>query len=318
MSVARFLRDWGVPLVLGLVFATLFVVANPVLDEWSAALLQGRFDVLPGPGRVVFWLCMAALCWPLLRLQAMRAGLIAPVTTGHRAPRGWLINARSVARSLVLFNALFAVQSLTDVAIFSGGLALPDGISYAQYAHRGAYPLLVTALLAGGFAIAAQSWLTGQPWLRTLLMIWVAQNVLLVATSILRLDLYIDAYGLTRMRVAAYVWMLVVAAGLVLMIWQLLRTLPVRWMLARSAILGIAVLYFYSLTNIAGFVARHNLARYDSALDGFYLCNIGEGAKPAIMAYELAHGVGYCYSTQVVLSVPRYPRMGLPQFSSAP
>jgi hypothetical protein len=36
-----------------------------------------------------------------------------------------------------------------------GSATLPDGLTYADYAHRGAYPLIVTALLAGWFAIVA-------------------------------------------------------------------------------------------------------------------------------------------------------------------
>ena len=45
-----------------------------------------------------------------------------------------------------VFNALFAVQSVSDLAYLWGGMRLPEGLSYADYAHRGAYPLIVTAL----------------------------------------------------------------------------------------------------------------------------------------------------------------------------
>ncbi len=31
---------------------------------------------------------------------------------------------------------------------------MPAGMTYAEYAHRGAYPLIATALLAGGFVLA--------------------------------------------------------------------------------------------------------------------------------------------------------------------
>ena len=58
-------------------------------------------------------------------------------------------------RSLVLFNLLFAVQTVMDVHYLWRGAALPDGMTYATYAHRGAYPLIVTALLAAGFVLVA-------------------------------------------------------------------------------------------------------------------------------------------------------------------
>ena len=47
------------------------------------------------------------------------------------------------------------VQTVLDAAYLWGGVALPDGMTYASYAHRGAYPLIVTALLAAGFVLAA-------------------------------------------------------------------------------------------------------------------------------------------------------------------
>ena len=95
-----------------------------------------------------------------------------------------------------------------------GNATLPADISYASYAHHGAYPLIVTALLAAGFVLAAMK--PGGPAeqsrvIRPLVYLWVAQNVLLVASSILRLDLYVQIYLLTYWRVAAFIWMLLVA-----------------------------------------------------------------------------------------------------------
>jgi hypothetical protein len=63
--------------------------------------------------------------------------------------------ARGGGRSLILFSAIFAVQTSLDVLYLIYGVDLPDGMTYAQYAHRGAYPLLVAALLAGWFVLIA-------------------------------------------------------------------------------------------------------------------------------------------------------------------
>jgi hypothetical protein len=68
---------------------------------------------------------------------------------------GKLFGAEAILRSLVLFNLLFAVQTILDLIYLRGGVALPDGMTYATYAHRGAYPLMLTALLAAGFVLVA-------------------------------------------------------------------------------------------------------------------------------------------------------------------
>ena len=83
-------------------------------------------------------------------------------------------------------------------------------MTLAGYAHRGAYPLIATALLAGLFVLVTLrpgSDTVRIPLIRRMVVLWVAQNVFLVASSILRTRDYIDAYSLTRLRVAALAWM---------------------------------------------------------------------------------------------------------------
>ena len=211
--------------------------------------------------------------------------------------RSWVdhvMNETSVRNALLMFNVMFALQTGLDLAIVSGGAALPEGLSYASYAHRGAYPLVVTALLAGVFAILAQPYLNG-PVMRALMIGWVAQNVALVASSMLRLDLYVDVYGLTHMRFAAFVWMGLVAVGLALMIWQLWRGLTARWLFEINGLALAVVLYGMCFVNISGIVARDQLARTDGFV--WYVCELGEGALPAIYEAKRFEYLSECYGS---------------------
>ncbi len=278
-GLLRVLTDWLVPLVVGAIFIGLMALANPLVDAWLLRLSTFESGFSWDVGRVLFWASAAFAIWPLLRLTAMATAL-------GKAPRvvklwrSGLVNARSVLRALVMFNVIFAVQSVLDAGYLWGGVALPDAMTYAEYAHRGAYPLLVTALLAGVFALVSQPYLEGRGVLRGLLYLWVAQTVLLVLSSILRLDLYVDAYGLTRLRFAALVWMVVVALGLVLMIMQMVGRQSIGWFMSRAAGLGLVALYTVSLVNVDGFVARHNLTV--GKVDAYYLCSLSEGAAPEL------------------------------------
>ena len=132
-----------------------------------------------------------------------------------------LFGRAAILRSLIVFNAIFAVQTALDLTYLWGGTALPDGMSYAHYAHRGAYPLIVTALLAAAFVLAAMRKdgpAEGSVWIKRLVYLWTGQNVLLVVSSILRLWLYVEVYSLTELRIAAGIWMALVAVGLVLIL----------------------------------------------------------------------------------------------------
>ena len=168
----------------------------------------------------------------------------------------------TILRSLILFNLLFAVQTVLDVIYLWGNATLPADISYAAYAHRGAYPLILTALLAAGFVLIAMK--PGGPAeqskvIRPLVYLWVGQNVLLVASSILRLDLYVQIYLLTWWRVAAFIWMLLVAFGLLLIVARIRLNRSNEWLIRANLITLTATLYVCSLVNFSAIIADYNV-----------------------------------------------------------
>jgi hypothetical protein len=274
-AARRSLAAWAFPVGGSLVFATLLVDANPVLARW----LTFDFD----PSRLIlrgmFWAGMALLLVPLLATPDTRP-LPAPARLPHLG-----INAASTERALWMFNALIGVQTVMDLTIFAGGAALPAGMTYADYAHRGAYPLLATALLAGAFALAATPFLAERRTLRPLMLLWLAQNVALCLSALLRLEIYVEAYGLTYLRLHAAIWMALVAAGLALTAWQVQSRRPTRWLLLRVAALGGATLYLCAFVNFAALIAEHNLRR---GFDPDYVCALGPDAAAAIAAARTA------------------------------
>ena len=294
------LFDWALPVVIGGVFLILFAAANPLLDTWLIAVANLNPNVLPDFDHVVFWVFLAIMVWPLLRLTPMMPALTRAKPARTRTFTSGFLNERSVVRALITFNVIFLIQTTLDVGYLWGGVALPEGMTYAAYAHRGAYPLLATALLAGVFALLAQPYLGRGSMVRRLMYLWIAQNVVLVISSILRLDLYVDVYGLTRLRFAAFVWMVVVAMGLVLIIMQMVGRRPVGWFLKRAFGLGLLAIYLCNLINIDGYIARHNLA--DDRDRDTYLCGLSEGAIPAILKYELETGTKLCPRYRMYLS----------------
>jgi hypothetical protein len=194
-------------------------------------------------------------------------------------------------RSLILFNLLFAVQTALDLIYLWGNGTLPSDITYASYAHRGAYALILTALLAAGFVLAAMR--PGGPAekskvIRPLVYLFVAQNILLVVSSILRLDLYVQIYLLTHRRVAAFIWMLLVGLGLVLIVARIALERPNSWLIRANLIALAKVLYACSLTNFAAIIADYNVTHSREAsgkgvtIDMGYLFQLGPQALPAI------------------------------------
>ncbi|UDL87466.1 DUF4173 domain-containing protein [Mesorhizobium sp. PAMC28654] len=294
---------WVMPLTLGAIFLALFGAANPVIEYWLSLIDLMKLLDLIQLARIAFWLFVLAGVWVFLRprlprfprrLARLGRGLAGaqPATNPERhVVEDVLFGKPAILRALVVFNILFAVQTGLDAAYLWAGIALPDGLTYAVYAHRGAYPLIVTALLAAGFVLAALrpgSETSADPLIRRLVYAWVTQNIVLVISSILRLDLYIGVYSLTYWRVAAFVWMGLVAAGLALIIARIALGKPNTWLLSANLLTLSATLYACCFINFATLIANYNvdhsleMTGQGIPLDAWYLRALGPAAFPAL------------------------------------
>jgi hypothetical protein len=288
-AFASGLAAWIVPVLLSCVFAMLFVAANPLIENSLRWIDLSRIaDQLSVP-RILFWLVMLSFVWPFIHIRWKKSA-VAPIPVLRDMPREFL-NAATILRSLILFNLLFAVQTALDAIYLWGNVALPTGITYATYAHRGAYPLIVTALLAAGFVLVAMrpgGAAERSKVIRPLVYLWVAQNVMLVISSILRLDLYVRIYFLTHWRVAAFIWMLLVAAGLLLIVARIALGRPNEWLVRMNLITLMATLYVCALVNFTAIIADYNVSHSREVsgqginLDMGYLHSLGPHALPAL------------------------------------
>ncbi|MEW6630258.1 MAG: DUF4173 domain-containing protein, partial [Pseudomonadota bacterium] len=155
-------------------------------------------------------------------------------------------------------------------------------------------PLVVTALLAAAFVLAALrsgSETSRDPSIRRLVYLWVAQNIVLVASSMLRLDLYVDVYALTYLRIAAFVWMGLVAVGLALIVARIALAKSGEWLLSANLVTLSATLYACCYVNFAALIANYNvdhsfeMTGKGVPLDVWYVRSLGPNALPALGRY---------------------------------
>lgn len=286
-DLRRLSRDWAAPLALGAAFALLFANANPMLARFLDLRWPAPDEIV---GRLAFWALWAGLAAALVATRAPALRL------RNVAPGGALVAAAlgegAVLRGLILFNAIFAVETATDALFLWAGAALPHGMTYAEYAHRGAWPLMLAALLAGAFALAAMRPDAASPRafaIRALTLLFLAQTLALLASAALRLDLYVSVYGLTPWRVAAFLWMGLVATGLVLIVAAMATGRSRRWLASANAAAALATLLIGAALDPA-VIADHNLRHAREmggagvAADVELLAALGPSALPAIEA----------------------------------
>lgn len=288
----RLVLVWLVPVVCAAIFAMLFVAANPVLELGLQSLQLRQLLQYLDPARILLWGFIAFVTWPVLVPRLLRWAPL-PQMQGPILPKaeGLVFGAVAIRNSLIAFNALFAVQTLMDLMYLWGGVRLPDGVTYADYAHHAAYPLIITAVLAGAFVLAAMRKDgpgRSSPLITNLVYLWIAQNVWLVVSAILRLKLYVEAYALSELRILAGIWMLLVAIGLILILAKIVLDRSNGWLVMANCVSLAVALYAVAWIDFPGVISRYNVEHSREMtgqgfpLDIGYFEELGPGTIPAI------------------------------------
>ena len=148
-------------------------------------------------------------------------------------------------------------------------------------------PSVLIALVMALAMLRSGSASERHPWARRLVALWVAQNLVLVASSVLRTIEYIEASMLTAWRIAALAWMGLVALGLVLICWRILTGRSGRWLINWNALAAAVVLAVCSFVDLGAIAASWNTSMQAPAkVDLCYLDQVGDGALLPLIALE--------------------------------
>lgn len=285
-SLATLASMLALPVVGGLVFLALFASANPLIaDVLNRIVIPSPVASLPH--LVVFGFVLLG-AWPAFRPHPWATGM------RHRtlSLEGFAPSfpAATIAFSLLVFNAVFALENALDLIFLWSGARLPGTITMADYAHRGAAVLMGTALLAGLFVLTVLrpgSASARNPLVRLLVALWIAQTLLLVASCILRTLDYVGSYSLTVTRIAALGWMVLVGIGLVLICWRLLTGRSAAWLINANALFAAPMLAAGVTVDLSEVAATWN-ARHAREAGGtgqpIDLCYLHAQGAPALLA----------------------------------
>src|SRR6266508_4022313 len=209
-----------------------------------------------------------------------------PVETGGRWPLlDWAI-------PLALLDALFAVFVAVQLTVLFGGHGYvlgPGGPTYAEYARNGFWQLGLATLLTLA-VIAAVGYRAARERRRDRLAIRVLGGALcvlalvVVASALRRMALYADAYGFTRLRLAAFTGELWLGLLFVLLLVAGVRLGGARWLPRAATATAAAVLLALVAINPDAYIARTIIDRYrhDGHLDANYLSHLSADAVAEI------------------------------------
>ncbi|GAA3573990.1 hypothetical protein GCM10022419_063790 [Nonomuraea rosea] len=285
--VLPMLAALGITVVLLLVFGLLFASADAIFASYLERVTTAPDWAESLPGRIILFGLFAVLLAGVV-LVALRPVIdpVGPETKVTVIRSVWLVPLTAVN---LLFASFVAVQI---TALFGGDtwVLRTAGLTYAEYARQGFFQLVVVSVFVLGIVAVAAGLLRverRERWLLAVLLgVLCGLTMVVLASALHRMNLYTDAYGLSRLRlsVQATVWWLGALFALVLIAGAVRFAGRGSGWLPRTIVLVTGLgLASFAIVNPDLRVAYTQVeVRGVQKLDSDYLGDLGAEAVPAL------------------------------------
>lgn len=211
------------------------------------------------------------------------------------------INEKNAALFLfAMLNLMLLFINGVDVHYLYMGAGLPKGISHADFVHNGVGMLILSILISISLMLfffrGNMNFDEKVKGVKLLVYLWIAQNILMIVSTILRNNLYVAEYQLTYRRIGVYIYLVMAIFGLVTTFWKIYDQRN-NWFLFRSnAMAGFLFLCAAAAVDVDLLISRYNIrhARSVSALDKTYLLSLSETNLPEL--YALKNDTGFSHN----------------------
>ncbi len=269
-----------------LVVVPLLVSADAAFEGLLRHTLLDNFGELFGS----LALGLGLFCLLFSRWFSLRYDLVSAKPLQQKERRG--LDPLAVNAFLATIGSVYILYLVSQLAYFFSAFSgiLPAEYTVAQYARRGFFEMCVLCTInlgfvAGSLALSRQR--DGKTPLSTrLLSLFILVFSLgLVAVSISKMVLYIDSFGMTRLRLFTSAFMVMLGLVLVFVIIRLFATRfsYMQAIVATVAILGLTVAY----VDVDTVVAKYNVTAYQSGqletIDVYTLGQLSDGAIPYLV-----------------------------------
>jgi len=188
---------------------------------------------------------------------------------------------------LVLINVIYAVFSVIQFAYLFGGssFVLPSSYTYAEYARRGFFELVVVSIINFGILLFGIVFVKKEnkkifTAIRAFLTLLVVFTFVLLASAFYRMLVYEQAYGFTYLRVFVQTFMIMLFfLSIVNIIYIWYSKIPI---IKSYFIISLAVYIIMNFANVDVVIAKNNINRYykTGQIDMAYLKGLSYDAVP--------------------------------------
>ena len=194
---------------------------------------------------------------------------------------------------MVLFTLLNLMLLVINVGDFNTIILngkLPEGIKHSDFVHNGIASLILSIIFAVCiimyFLRNDLNFQKGHRLLKSLVLLWVLQNALMLLSTWWRNHIYISEYTLTHLRIGVYVWLVLAFIGLIVTAIKIIYNKS-NWFLVKSNFsTWIVVLVLSGSVDWDLTIARYNLQNKKiNEIDYTYLFSLSDTAIPELMTF---------------------------------
>jgi len=193
---------------------------------------------------------------------------------------------------LVLINIIYTIFSAIQFTYLFGGssFVLPSSYTYAEYARKGFFELVVVSIINFGILILGKTFVKKDnkrifTTIRILLNLFVIFTLILLASAFYRMLVYEQAYGFTYLRIFVQTFMIMLfflSIANIIYIWR--PNFPV---IKSYFIISLTIYIMMNFANVDVIIAENNIDRYfeSGQIDIYYLKELSYDAIPGMQRF---------------------------------
>jgi hypothetical protein len=188
-----------------------------------------------------------------------------------------------------LLTLVYLIFSLVQILyLFMNNMTLPDNLTYAEYARQGFFQLLFVSVINVAMVIICHGIFRKSKVLNIVLTVMSACTYVMIASSAMRMIMYIKEYDLTYLRILVLVGLAMIACVLTGVI---IRIYAERFPLVNFSLLCIMTIYIvFSFIKPVHIIAEYNLNISKIAeIDYDYIMDLGPDATEDFYQFITEH-----------------------------
>lgn len=311
-NIFKYLKLTLLPIFVVYIFYWIFKFANPIFDELSGTFFVKINNWLTNIFKEVsflqiiftFWGFMI-MAWYLYKnkkdhvvhdeekyseniIRKRKKVFVNKFMYGKRGLKQLLKNEFRIGiMMIILVNALLLLINIIDISTIWFNFNYTGNTDLKQFVHEGTYLLILSILLSIGIMIfffrKNLNFYRNKKKLQILSYIWIAQNIVLLISVIIRNLHYIEYFGLAYKRIGVFFFLIMVVYGLITLYIKIKDVKSTFWLFKINTWAVYIGFVLFAIPDWDIIIAKHNLKHeLKDNMETSFLLSFDEKAFPLI------------------------------------